>query len=407
VPNAKRSRKGRGWVKALLAVSMVVLMAAATYASYAIVMDLMDGSSTRKGFSSKDLKAPLPSAWTDTSDRSPTFIRSGPAPPYSFSISFPVNGTTKRLEAIPGLGGIVNLTILNDGPTDIFIEDVDVSTGWGHAERVAVGRQVDHGEARYVRHLMLPLPAPSPPEEELEFSLSFDVLVGPLISGSSWTRREGVEFGVNKVQPYALFNATDVPDVVMNRVVVFDRAAPKVEKDLPLLKALASNISGDDAYTVNDLVDAALYLEGSLEYRSDPEGEDAWSSPSQTLEAGGGDCEDWSLLYAGIVTAMGGSARLMLNGRHVMCAVYIGDEGSVLDPVIDRFGADLPLLVYEDRLGKWLIVDPQGGPCFGWFPVNIAPTDAPVEGQYIHNHPGSGWAFTDTEFLYIVDIYLN
>jgi hypothetical protein len=407
VVKRKKAKKGKAILRALFVIAVVVLMAAATYASYLLVMRLLEEDAVREGFKDSDLRVPEPVTAHNGTDPPPTFIRGGPAFDYSFSISFPVNGTTRKLEAIPGIVGVVNLSMQNTGRTDIYIEDIDISSGWGFSDRVAVDKMVRSMQGRYLRHILLPFPDPAPPSDELEFSLSFDVLIEPLIKDSAWTRRTGVEFGANQIQVNPLSNISGRPDILMNRALIYDRVVPKIEQDLPLLHSLARNISEEDPYTVMDIVNAALYLEDTLEYRSDPSGEDVWSTPSQTMAAGGGDCEDWSALYAGLITVMGGSARIMLNGRHVVCSVYLGSDLSILDPIADRFGADLPLLIYEDELGKWLVVDPQGGPCFGWFPVNTAPTGSPDAGYYIYKYQDAGWAFTDTDILYIVDIYIN
>ena len=406
MPKRRKGRTGRVVLKAISIIALVLMMLAATYTSYVLVMRLLDTDPVREGFDKGDLRAPISSGAVYEQDPAPTFIRGGPAPPSAFSISFPVNGTTKKLEAIPGLGGIINLTMINEGATRIYVERMEVSAGWGPTSHVAVGRAVGPGESRYMRHFVIPMPVPAPPEGDLHFSMSFDILIGPLIEEAAWTRRTGVEFGMNEVQISPVSNVSVAPDVRMNRAVVYDRVLPHLREDLPLLRSIAENISDDGIYTEMDIVEAALYLENTLEYISDPDGKDVWSSPSETLAAGGGDCEDWSVLYGGLIAVMGGSARVMLNGRHVMCSVYIGDDDSVLDPIFARFGADIPLLIYEDALGKWLIVDPQGGPSFGWFPVNTEPTDALDPELFIYKHPDISWHYTDPTILYIVDIYL-
>jgi len=402
----KRSRKGSPVVTILLAIMALSIMVMAGVLSYMLVSKYFEKDRIREGFSSSDLVAPARVEVRPVREDPPVFIRGGIPPPSMYSVSFPVNATTKALEAFEGVGGVLNLTISNGGVSDLYIEKVTIETGWGDDDEVLVGRYVLAGLSEQVLHRVISIPSPIPTSRDLDFDLTFDILIGPLIGETIWTRREGVRFDSNPIQVTGVYPPVDDHRIIYNLAEIFDSVVPGIEKDMPFLSGLAENISDDDEYTVSDIVDVALFLEDKLEYISDTTDSDEWLSPRETFERGGGDCEDWSALYAGLITAMGGSARVVLSDRHVICSVYIGQDDSALAEIVLWFGTELPLLVHKDDLGFWLVMDPQGGSVFGWMPLNTVPSYGGDPDMSIYGYDGVNWRFTDSASVYMVDIYI-
>ena len=400
---ARKKDTGR-LLSIVLIILVIISIAMAGAATYLLIGRFLDIGMSRAGFSKDDLDPPMNKNRPYALEDPPRFIRGGVPPPSSYTISFPVNATTKKLTALSGVGAILNLSIANTGETDLYVEHLVIDTNYGYDVKADVGRYVSTGSARYLRHLMIPVPDDR--ISGMEFSISLDVLVGPIIGETVWTRRAQVEFGTNAVDVVPLGRARDLPEVRKNVPGLYDKVVPAVSDEMAPLRSIAVNLTGTGPFTIMDLVDTALFLESNLDYIEDIRPEDEWCSPMTTMDRSGGDCEDWAVLYSGLIGAMGGSSRVLVNDRHAVSSVYIGEDDSILGSIREAFGTDLPLLVHEDELGKWLIVEPQVEPMFGWPPVNVRLVDTPIEGQYVYGYPDLGWEFTDSSVLYIVDIYI-
>ncbi|MBN1539088.1 MAG: transglutaminase domain-containing protein, partial [Candidatus Thermoplasmatota archaeon] len=165
---------------------------------------------------------------------------------------------------------------------------------------------------------------------------------------------------------------------------------------------------GQGNYTIQKVVDAYEFVRGSLDYIPDPDtGRNEWISPMACLNKGGGDCEDFSILLGSIITAMGGNARVIITSGHAFNAVYLGEDDSILNAVNDRFGVRIPFQIWEDELGKWLIIEPQSQLVFGWFPLDVTPVLERDDSMYVHGYGDIYWGFADSEEISIVDIYFK
>jgi len=196
-------------------------------------------------------------------------------------------------------------------------------------------------------------------------------------------------------------------NIRMNPAFYYDKVNGLVEDDRKeLVEFLGNSTLGEGAYTIQKVADAFEFVSSNLEYIPDPEGEkNEWLSPIECLERGGGDCEDYSVVLGAIITALGGTARVVITSEHAFCMIYIGGSDTLLSHLHDRYGAAIPFQIFEDDLGRWVLVEPQSTTAFGWFPVNVLPSLAPGSGTSLYGDPERGWSFQNNDEVYVVDIY--
>ncbi len=139
----------------------------------------------------------------------------------------------------------------------------------------------------------------------------------------------------------------------------------------------------------------------NLSYISDPEGRDHWAYCTETLDKGGGDCEDFSILFSSMVGAIGGTTRAYLTETHAFSALYIGNESQkneILDAIEKYYGTEPNFVIFKDEGKYWLTADPAGSLYLGGLPADAEPaliSEAPI----IY-----GYNFFDTTEIHIVDI---
>jgi hypothetical protein len=129
------------------------------------------------------------------------------------------------------------------------------------------------------------------------------------------------------------------------------------------------------------------YLFKNWRYVSDPNGLNYVSPASRTIQANlAGDCDDYAVLMAAVIAAIGGTPRVIIAwgsaGGHAYAEVFVGDEANlndVADWIRDYyrdflarlFGIDLvgPINYHKEASGDcWLNLDWSskypGGPFF-------------------------------------------
>jgi len=124
---------------------------------------------------------------------------------------------------------------------------------------------------------------------------------------------------------------------------------------------------------------AAIYdwVQHNIQYVPDPRGRNYSALPQETLEGGGGDCEDHAILIASLCEAVGIPARIILCFRpengHAFCQVRIGkhSQRAVADNVRQYYGSQSGGLTRSiacdvDRTGAiWLPSDTAACRYFG------------------------------------------
>lgn len=391
----------KGWLITLVVIA--ILFAAGAGGLY-LYLDYLLDQRHREGFSQDDLVTPLGEDRNYMEETPPVYVRGGMAPKYSCRLSWPVDSEGSALEGYEGFGAMFNFQLENTGEVDIYAESVKVNTSWGQLTKRSIGKYVPAGERKHLCYMHLPIPEPAP-ENQSTYEVRLDILVEASLA---WVRVKDVQFETSPINILELKTPEAYPELEVNHYYVYDKIVPKIRGDQERLKEILSNNSlpVDEDITIQDLVDGFDFVRDNLEYMEDQNG-DEWYSPCETLERGGGDCEDWSMLYSGLVSAMGGSTRVIVTEGHAFSAVYIGKSGIILNDIEDRFATDIPFLILEDDLGLWLIVEPQSKLSFGWPPIDVVPTDTSNENMYVYGDGDLGWVPDDSETISIVDIYLS
>ncbi|MCL2131513.1 MAG: transglutaminase-like domain-containing protein [Lentimicrobiaceae bacterium] len=70
------------------------------------------------------------------------------------------------------------------------------------------------------------------------------------------------------------------------------------------------------------------YIKENYRYVSDPSGFDYFASPTESISLMAGDCDDYSILMASVVKAIGGNVRIIWAPRHVYPELFCGDKAS-------------------------------------------------------------------------------
>lgn len=83
-------------------------------------------------------------------------------------------------------------------------------------------------------------------------------------------------------------------------------------------------------------------------YVHDPKGEDFFSNASQSYKLLAGDCDDYSILMAACIKAVGGEARLIHTENHIYPEVKVGTTIE-LPSIIELIKTEL---FYKESLGK-------------------------------------------------------
>ncbi|MEM2934467.1 MAG: transglutaminase family protein, partial [Methanocellales archaeon] len=168
----------------------------------------------------------------------------------------------------------------------------------------------------------------------------------------------------------------------------------------PQVEALAKEIAEKYPGKYNIYQICAIFdlVSDNIAYISEPEGEDRWQFPNETLRIKKGDCEDHAFLLASLIQALGGTTRIYATDNHVFASVYIGqvNHTSRIAEAINRYyGTRVAVYYQTDKYGSWLVLEPSGGFYAGSLPVGGRPT---MDG---------GWTLSNTTTLYAFDAELD
>ncbi|MGA1848389.1 MAG: transglutaminase domain-containing protein [Thermoplasmatota archaeon] len=389
---------------------LFIFMGTTLFGMYYYVNRILD-EATRDGFTDEDLTVPASIERSFESEDPPRNIVPWDPPHtmplhWNCSIGFQSNLTTGRIDGFEDIGAVLNLSLINTGGAKLFVEWVYIELGWAKSIDGEIGRYVSSGDTRQLRHFMLPPPDGNVAGPQLAIHISIDILIE---DGLNWVRRESIGFGQIGVHFEEWGQVNPAPRVTNNPSYYFDKINGMIKDDREQVRSLVENSTlGNGNFSIQKVADAYEFVIGSLNYIPDPDtGSNQWISPMTCLSRGGGDCEDYSVLFGALVHAMGGTARVIITSGHAFNAVYLGEDLSVLDLLNDRYGMEIPFQIWEDDLGKWLLVEPQSKLVFGWFPLDVRPNVNSTASVYIYGQEEIGWGFVDSDKVSIVDIYFK
>ncbi|MDD3493022.1 MAG: transglutaminase domain-containing protein [Candidatus Thermoplasmatota archaeon] len=372
------------------------------------------GSTTREGFSQSDLTVPGTHVYSFPLQNKPDdTLGITPSHPYRLSVTLsPV---------YVNYGGVIRIELENTGVNDLFVYNYGLELGtatstWREDDR---GLYVPSGQSRTAYFAFA---APGQPGSYANYRLSVSTMAnnaGSILPypESRWhdngadvyTSKEFTNFSAIRVQPY---NSSSSYSVSRNYYHHYDRINDLVKPHVPAILNAVGPVTAPFGTGYNIFKTCAIfdYLQENLEYCPDPEDQDVWTSPTETLRRGCGDCEDYALLYAALAASIGGTARIYITDNpprpgHAFAAVYIGQEARARQVVEDLhayYGTEYHVAVLEDDLGVWLVADCLSSFYLGSLPVGggvVGPPSSDPGRQYFYN-----WDFTQTSRLNIIDV---
>lgn len=191
--------------------------------------------------------------------------------------------------------------------------------------------------------------------------------------------------------PLAVFPSISDPAKEVTSKLELIEAAVDSANTITRNKAVEIAASAPGPYNIEQICYIYKYVRDNWEYVSDPRGLDYISSANNTIMlaekisasqnrsvAGAGDCDDYAVLIAALIEAIGGTTRVVLaygGGQgHAYAEVYLGDVESnttkaALNMLLKKYKCDLIYghLTEEDK-SFWLNLDwnstHPGGPLF-------------------------------------------
>jgi transglutaminase-like putative cysteine protease len=289
-----------------------------------------------------------------------------------------------------GSDGVTGIYVENLGDYTVFayelgLLDVDTGSWYGHD----TGITIIPGEKKRIGHVSVQVPEGA---ENLKLKLGMSLLVRT--QSDKWYDYErqyfedfiiDVEKEPQEESPAYISNPRSVFSLMDSKIDPYDTGVRKM--------AAVSAKKYPGQYNIYQLCSLFDDTKSRIDYISDPRGRDLWSAPGETLEVGAGDCEDYAILLASLVEAIGGTSRIYLTDTHAFASVYIGDADntSLIVEAIRQYYGDLPVYYTTDEYGSWLLMDPTSSVYAGGLPAGAAPVK-------------SGWTFQNTSQVIVIDI---
>ena len=357
------------------------------------------GKIHRKGFSEEDLTIPLPYPYTPQKQEKPVATING-QPGYSYNISWEMS------KVYVGYGGVAKIYVSNTGKNDIFIYNFGIKIGlqewkWGEND---TGIVVHTGEKKkfYLSFGSLPIPGTYAYALKISFMVNNKARNFPFHRKNEWhdngtaiIKKDGCNVNIRA------YNSSSIPKYSKNYYYYFDKINGMVKPFDPFIMQKVSEITSSypGAYNVFQLCTIFDYLREEMEYI--PEEEEIWSTPTETIMKGGGDCEDYAILFSALVASKGGTARVYMTDNHAFATVYIGNEKKameILQNIEEYYDADLFFAVFEDEFGYWLVADPLASFYIGGLPVGGDVIGPSTESNLYK------WDFVNTKKVNIIDV---
>lgn len=139
-----------------------------------------------------------------------------------------------------------------------------------------------------------------------------------------------------------------ITDAVTNQIVKAVDFTNPTTRDFAVKLATRYSWSVGE-YNLGQVVSIYEYLYKNWKYVNDPAGIDYFSPASRTIELGlAGDCDDFAILMAAVIKAIGGSSRIIVaygsEGNHAYAEVYMGTEDhakNLISSLQKRYGNEV------------------------------------------------------------------
>ncbi len=281
--------------------------------------------------------------------------------------------------------GVAELKLINRGDNPIFVYSVGLRGDWmeeGYWYSKKTGFEIKPGDSKNLG--LLSFRSPKNPGNH-------DIKVGVSVLSKN-NRGNWYDYGTRYLdsREYKIKPLAEEKDIKMEKEDYYsDKINELINPENPEIKSQANeiieNYSGE--YNVYQICALFDWVKNNISYVSDPEGEQDWSTPNETLELEGGDCEDQAILLATMIESIGGQTRILLTDNHAYSTVYIGPPNhaeNVMSAIRKYYGTELSFAYRVIENQAWLVLESSGGLYPGDYPVGAKPTE-------------SAWAFTNTE----------
>ena len=291
-----------------------------------------------------------------------------------------------------GNTGFARLIMKNQGSNKIFIYGVMVEIeGTNKSEWTSTGTYLAPGEEK-----ILGISAFSCPESQgnHSYKICIKVLSGSLDGGWYDRGEECFKPHVMEIKEYA--KGDDNLTYTYNPPQYFWRVNKLINKENMKVKmvrdAIIEKYRGD--YNVYQL--SALYdwVRDNIEYAEDPEDEDYWAAPQETIDSGKGDCDDHAILISAMIESIGGKSRIYMIREHMFASFYAGDNETtrkIANSLNDYYNAPLKVSWFSDEYGNWIVIDPT---------CSLYPGALPCSAEY----KKEGWGFSGVDEVMVVDV---
>lgn len=346
-----------------------------------------DPMAPRPGFTSGMVHAPLFPV-EDPNDWEPVPTGRARFPPgYSMQAAWSAG------RAYVGWGGDLRCWLKNTGTNDLFVYGIAVAGDWGPDVCATVGVTIEPGKERYLGLIHFPGPDNL---GSYEFNFKTGLLAeggGPGMSPGWW------DYGyIGTAMKPIEFRPASGPKEFKERsnpAHYFDKANGLMDSNDPAVLQRAADIQArfPGPFSLFQAAAAFDFVHQNVTYQAEPEGQDRWQSPAETLQLMTGDCEDYTLLLAALVTALGGATRFHVETDHAFLTVYVGpDFQSATNSLSLYYNTDLRVAAFSDRFGAWLSADATDSDFLGALPLGGEPLTT------------GGWGLTNTTVHYPVDL---
>jgi hypothetical protein len=355
-----------------------------------------------EGFDESNLVTPhVPSYPPHPTIDRPEVNESQLPPGFSYNLSWAMG------EVYAHWGGFISISCGNTGINDIFIYRYGIVVNWSTpSEWIYEERNISLRVGEEKRLGLVYFSAP-----DTVGNYSYHVILSLLVKDNelfdeynveSWYDN-GTAHSKDKLLQVKPLRGADEIKLVHNYKHYQDKLNDKVDfEDINVANIVSEIITPyPGEYNIYQILAIFDYMLYNLTYISDPEGRDHWAHCSETLDKGGGDCEDLSILFSSMVGAIGGVTRVYLTKTHAFSALYIGNgstKNEILRAINVYYGTEPNFVLFKDGENYWLAADPAGTLYMGGLPADAEPavlSEVPL--RY-------GFNFQDTTEIHVVDI---
>jgi len=304
----------------------------------------------REGFKEEDLTTPFPYYVTyDAKPLSNSLIHFS----YSYEIIWEIN------DLYAFYNGAFKIKIRNTGNTKLFvygfaikINDMEEKSKWKDGKFILPGEEKDFSFA-----------FKCPPPGIHQYKLGIYFMAG---RGNRWYDY-GLKFSDEKreLEIKGFENATY--RLYKNYYLYFDKINELVDtNDATILQRANQIAKYGNGYNIANVCAIFDWIRENIQYKNDTD--DEWTKPSIALYEGG-DCEEFAMLMAAMVEAIGGTARIYLTDNHAFASIYIGKNVDLLECIDTYYHANLSYALFHDKFGYWIVADPLASTYLGGLPV--------------------------------------